>query len=76
MEIYRYILFRKGQFIGKYTCEQWWDIRADQTFECYVYLIQSKVWYYSTWGSLVSLNDSDLPNEIKAFQLLMNFDDL
>ena len=48
----------------------------EDLFNAYVYLTNSKVWYYSAWGSLVPLNDSDIPNEIKAFQLLMNIDDL
>ena len=48
----------------------------EDLFNAYVYLPNSKVWYYSAWGSLVPLNDGDIPNEIKAFQLLMNINDL
>jgi len=76
MEVYRYMLFRKGQFIGKYTREQWRAIHANHIFECHVYLIQSKVWYYSAWGSLVPLNDCDIPNEIKALLLLTPIENL
>lgn len=76
MEVYRYMLFRKGQFIGKYTRKQWRAVYADQIFECHVYLIQSKVWYYSAWGSLVPLNDCDIPNEIKALLLLTPIENL
>lgn len=71
-----YILFQAGVFKGKYSRSQWRELKADETFNSYVYLTNSKVWYYSAWGSLVPLNDSDIPNEIKAFQLLMNIDDL
>ena len=71
-----YVLFQGGVFRGKYTRSQWRKLMPEDLFNAYVYLPNSKVWYYSAWGSLVPLNDSDIPNEIKAFQLLMNIDDL
>lgn len=71
-----YVLFQRGVFRGKYTRPQWRKLMPEDLFNAYVYLPNSKVWYYSAWGSLVPLNDSDIPNEIKAFQLLMNIDDL
>ena len=71
-----YLLFQGGVFKGKYSRPQWRELMPEQLFNSYVYLTNSKVWYYSAWGSLVPLNDSDIPNEIRAFQLLMNIDDL
>ena len=71
-----YYLFRKGLFVGKYTRPQWRELHADDIFHSYVYLSNSKVWYYSAWGSLVPLNDSDIPNEIKALLLLTPIENL
>ena len=71
-----YVLFQGGVFKGKYTRSQWRKLNPEDLFNAYIYLTNSKVWYYSAWGSLIPLNDSDIPNEIKAFQLLMNIDDL
>ena len=71
-----YVLFQGGVFKGKYTRPQWRKLKPEDIFNAYVYLTNSKVWYYSAWGSLIPLNNSDIPNEIKAFQLLMNIDDL
>ena len=75
-EPYLYYLFRDGLFVGKYLFSEWQKLRADEIFNSHVYSNRNKRWYYSAWGSLVPLNDSDIPNEIKAFQLLMNIDDL
>ena len=71
-----YLLFQGGVFKGKYSRPQWRELKPEQIFNSYVYLTNSKVWYYSAWGSFVPLNDSDIPNEIRAFQLLINIDDL
>ena len=71
-----YLLFQGGVFKGKYSRPQWRKLKPEQIFNSYVYLTNSKVWYYSAWGSLVPLNDDDIPNEIRAFQLLINIDDL
>ena len=71
-----YLLFQEGVFKGKYSRPQWRELKPENIFNSYVYLTNSKVWYYSAWGSLVPLNDVDIPNEIKAFQLLMNINDL
>ena len=71
-----YLLFQGGVFKGKYSRPQWRKLNPEDLFNSYVYLTNSKVWYYSAWGSLVPLNDDDIPNEIRAFQLLINIDDL
>lgn len=76
MDEIRYILFRNGVLVGKYTRSQWSKLTAEEIFKCYVYRVQNKCWYYSAWGSLIPTNACDLPNEIKALQLLINIDDL
>lgn len=71
-----YYLFRQGLFVGKYTRPQWRELKADEIFNNHVYLPNSKCWYISMWGSLVPLNDSDIPKEIKALLLLIPIDQL
>ena len=76
MQELHYVLFQGGVLKGKYTHAQWRELKPEDIFNAYVYQTNSKVWYYSAWGSLVPLNNCDLPNEIKALQLLIDINDL
>ena len=76
MDEIRYILFRNGVMVGKYTRAEWHTLTAKEIFRTYVYQVNRKCWYYSAWGSLIPINTCDLLPEIKALQLLINIDDL
>lgn len=75
-EPYLYYLFREGVFIGKYTVKQWPKLTAEDIFKCHIYRKANGCWYYSNWGSLIPLNDSDLPKEIQLLLMLTPIDSL
>lgn len=75
-EPYLYYLFREGVFIDKYLFSDWMNLKPDEIFDCYVYSNRNKRWYYSNWGSLIPLNDCDLPDPIKLTLMLLPIDEL
>lgn len=75
-EPYLYYLFRDGLFVGKYLFSEWQKLRADEIFNSHVYSNRNKRWYYSNWGSLIPLNDCDLPKEIQLLLMLTPIDSL
>ena len=76
MEPCIYYLFRDGLFMGKYTRSEWSKLTAESIFKCHVYRTSNGHWYYSAWGSLIPLNNCDIPKEIQALLLLTPIENL
>lgn len=71
-----YLLFQEGVFIGKYNPVEWSKLTAHDIFESYVYREANGCWYYSNWGSLIPLNNCDIPKDIQLLLMLIPLDQL